>query len=1065
MLVTTSLIPITTAQREGKRAVKPGKVDSQVWSKYDQSQVSQSSKWEGDESSTPSELFQVPLSSFKSSKRRPSQPPLAVTPNLVATVDVGLETEPNNTSATANALGGSGAKIKGNIFPNGDIDFYSFTAGLGDRVYAATMTSASASASVDSVLDLIASDGTTVLETDNDDGSFGATSSGIAGFAIPSAGTYFLRVRHNSATAQIRPYDLYFTLQSGSPTPETEPNDTFPGQALPASGWVSGSTSSATDLDFYSIALNAGDTVFLSLDLDPERDTVEWNAQLGFGAFGTPPVILVVNDGGTATPDSESFFMTVQDAGTYSVLVSLPTGGTTFGTYNLSVSVLPRVNRGINCTTYTSTNVPVTIPTGPGIATSTLTVPGSPRIESMRVKINLTHNFMSDLDVELTSPTGNTIGLFSDVGSVTAGSQTTMDTTLDDIAGIPIGLFTIVQGESFQPELNYRLDWFKGQSAAGTWTLTIRDDATADGGTLNGWSIEICEPPPAPTCGGTPTTVFTTDFESGDAGFTHSGTLDEWELGNPTFVPVTGCNSGTNCWKTDLDNTYNASSSQDLLSPNINLANLGGPIILNWAQKFQIESATFDHAFVEVREVGNPSNALKVWEWTGATMTNTVGNPTVTTQEAGGWGTYSANISAFSGLNVEVRFHLDSDTTVQLAGLAIDDVTVTACQVTGPSDGQLLISEFRVRGPNGPNDEFIEIYNNSGADHTVAAVSGTGYGVAASDGTTRCTIPNGTVIPNRGHYLCVNSVGYSLGSYPAGNGTTATGDATYTTDIPENAGIALFNNNTGGGSYSLANRIDAVGSTSEANTVYKEGTGYPALSTSSFLLIDYSFYRDDCGKGGAIPGTALCTRGVPGDSNNNAVDFIFVDTNGSSAGAGQRLGAPGPQNLSSTIQRNATIKASLLDPCVNSATAPNRVRDLTSDPPNNSTFGTIDIRRTFTNNTGGAVTRLRFRIVDQTTFPAPSGTADLRIRTSSDLVVTVDRPPCDGSTSGITVRGLTLDQPPSQPNGGAFNSSWSAGTITLATPLAAGATIDVRFFAGIQQTGNFRLFLNVEALP
>jgi len=42
-----------------------------------------------------------------------------------------------------------------------------------------------------------------------------------------------------------------------------------------------------------------------------------------------------------------------------------------------------------------------------------------------------------------------------------------------------------------------------------------------------------------------------------------------------------------------------------------------------------------------------------------------------------------------------------------------------------------------------------------------------GYGVAASDGVLRCTIPNGTVIPARGHFLCVNSVGYSLGSYPA----------------------------------------------------------------------------------------------------------------------------------------------------------------------------------------------------------------------------------------------------------------------------------------------------------
>ncbi len=120
--------------------------------------------------------------------------------------------------------------------------------------------------------------------------------------------------------------------------------------------------------------------------------------------------------------------------------------------------------------------------------------------------------------------------------------------------------------------------------------------------------------------------------------------------------------------------------------------------------------------------------------------------------------------------------------------------TVFALLVGGVSAAyaQVIISEFRLRGPSGANDEFIEIYNNSGADHTVAG-GGTGYAVVASDGTARCVIPNGTVIPNRGHDLCVNSVAYSLASYPAGNGTTATGDATYTTDIPDNAGIAVFN--------------------------------------------------------------------------------------------------------------------------------------------------------------------------------------------------------------------------------------------------------------------------------
>ena len=392
------------------------------------------------------------------------------------------------------------------------------------------------------------------------------------------------------------------------------------------------------------------------------------------------------------------------------------------------------------------------------------------------------------------------------------------------------------------------------------------------------------------------------------------------------------------------------------------------------------------------------------------------------------------------------------------AAAALPDVALAQTATAG----QIIISEFRVRGPNGANDEFIELYNASGADHTVTALSGSGYGIAASDGTTRCSIPNGTVIPSRGHYLCVNSVGYSLASYPAGNGTTATGDATYTTDIADNAGIAVFNNNSAGGSYVLANRLDAVGSTSEANTLYKEGTGYPALTPFS---IDYAFYRDDCGKSGSITTMGACSTDLPKDTGNNAADFIFVDTNGTSAGAGQRLGAPGPQNLSSPIQRNASFSAALLDSCGSSSAPPNRVRDFTSDPANNSTFGTLDMRRTFTNNTGGNVTRLRFRIIDVTTFPAPSGIADLRPRTSTAVVVTVDRAPCGSGTSNVTVQGTTLEQPPSQPNGSGFNGSLSAGTITLATPLANGASIDLRFLLGLQQTGNFKLYLNIEALP
>jgi len=377
--------------------------------------------------------------------------------------------------------------------------------------------------------------------------------------------------------------------------------------------------------------------------------------------------------------------------------------------------------------------------------------------------------------------------------------------------------------------------------------------------------------------------------------------------------------------------------------------------------------------------------------------------------------------------------------------------------------GSLIISEFRLRGPSGANDEFIEIYNDSGSDHTVAPLSGAGYAVAASDGVVRCVIPTGTIIPARGHYLCTNSGAYSLG----GN---ATGDATYTTDIPDNAGIALFNNSTGGGSFILANRFDAVGSTSEANVLYKEGTGYPALTPFS---IDYAFVRDECGKSGSITTFGACSITTPKDTDNNAADFYFVDTNGTSAGAGQRLGAPGPQNLGSAIQRNSTITAVSLDATVGTTVTPNRVRDFTSDPANNSTFGTLSIRRRFVNNTGAPVTRLRFRVIDLTTFPAPSGLADLRPRTGSLVVVSGinDSATCLASNGvattpcTINVQGSTLEQPPSQPNGGGFNTTMSAGTITLGTPLANGASINLQFLLGIQQTGSFKFYLNIEALP
>ena len=339
----------------------------------------------------------------------------------------------------------------------------------------------------------------------------------------------------------------------------------------------------------------------------------------------------------------------------------------------------------------------------------------------------------------------------------------------------------------------------------------------------------------------------------------------------------------------------------------------------------------------------------------------------------------------------------------------------------------------------------MEIYNNSNSPVNVAALDGSsGFALVASDGIARFVIPNGTIIQPRGHYLGVNTVAYNLGSYPGGFG-----DVAFTNNIPDNVGIALFRTSKPS-NFTLAARLDAVGPTTEANTLYREGAGLASLVPFS---IDYSWYRN-------VPSFGAGS-GLPQDTDNNAADFKFVDTNGTNAGGGQRLGAPGPEGISAPGHLNTgpPITVGLLDPGVGAGASPNFVRDFTSDPPNNSTFGTISVRRRFTNSTGFSIGRLRVRIIDLTTFPAPASTADLRPRTSGTIVVPVS----GGGTA--TVQGTVLEQPPSQPNGGGFNSSMSANTVTFATPVANGSSVDLQLLFGIQQEGSFSFCAVIETLP
>lgn len=370
----------------------------------------------------------------------------------------------------------------------------------------------------------------------------------------------------------------------------------------------------------------------------------------------------------------------------------------------------------------------------------------------------------------------------------------------------------------------------------------------------------------------------------------------------------------------------------------------------------------------------------------------------------------------------------------------------------------VVISEFRFRGTLGANDEFIEIMNNSDASITVPAggwaLRRTNVNNPPALGTV-FTVPANTVIPPRGHFLAVNSTattGFTSSpssGYAAGNGTTVgTGDITYTTGVVDGGGIALFNSAT---VFDATTLLDAVGFAPGAtapNTpdpLYREGTGLlPAGGVA--VNGEYSFVRK-------------MTNGVAQDTNNNQADFEFVSTNaGTYSGRVSVLGAPGPEKLASPVQRNAVIKASLIDPMQPSNASPNRVRS--GQAVTNGAFGTLSIQRRFTNTTPDAITRLRFRVVDITTLNSPVTTApqaDLRVLSSTGTVTN------SAGQTVATVTGLTLEEPPAQALGGGLNSS-----LTVIPPtgsLASGSSIDVQFLLGVQAEGNFRFLVNVEALP
>jgi uncharacterized repeat protein (TIGR01451 family) len=183
----------------------------------------------------------------------------------------------------------------------------------------------------------------------------------------------------------------------------------------------------------------------------------------------------------------------------------------------------------------------VAIPTGPAVISSTLAVSGvTSRICKAVLRTGISHTFNQDLDITLTSPSGTVVTVSTDNGSGSGLDDNAFNGTVWDDDANPAGQVPYTANNGVVTDHTYAnlvlasplvveesMGAFMGEDANGTWTLTISDDFSGDGGNLANWGLDLvtCQCPgdltlaitdtPDPVTPGTNVTYVATSTNNG----------------------------------------------------------------------------------------------------------------------------------------------------------------------------------------------------------------------------------------------------------------------------------------------------------------------------------------------------------------------------------------------------------------------------------------------------------------------------------------------------------------------------------------------------------------------
>ncbi|MGB5326390.1 MAG: thrombospondin type 3 repeat-containing protein [Pseudomonadales bacterium] len=333
---------------------------------------------------------------------------------------------------------------------------------------------------------------------------------------------------------------------------------------------------------------------------------------------------------------------------------------------------------------------------------STLTAALSGTVSSVVVK-NLvgTHSYIEDLGFTLASPDNTSVQIIAPA----CGSADDFDLSLDDAASSampcpPIG------GGTHTP--SNPLAAFIGDNVSGTWTLSIADSADQDGGSLDGWGLEICT-----GNGGNAAAFWQESFEAAH-GWTanplndDTGSTGAWSAGDPDGTVsnsvimqpedaaeglkamVTDPSGGASAGAFDID-----AGKVSTQSPFITLP-ASGDVLLDYSYFFAHRSNSSIDDYFRLRLVDSSSTTLLL-------LTEELGSAN---DRAAAWTDVNGvDLNAFRGQSVAFLTEAADEATGSLVEAGLDAMRITHIEADADSDG---VADGSDNCPNTANNNQLD---------------------------------------------------------------------------------------------------------------------------------------------------------------------------------------------------------------------------------------------------------------------------------------------------------------------------------------------------------------------